>query len=387
MTSARDGHAIYASTRTFAHLDGARALAVLAVVLYHFDALRTPWLRAVQSLGFFGVDVFFVLSGFLITTLLLREPPRPLGRILAAFYMRRALRIFPLYYTGVLLYAPVALLRSAESFGTYRDFLPSLLLYWSDWYLGCRPLPFPEFGHAWSLAVEEKFYLLWPLAVLLCHRRCGARIAAAAIVAVTAWRAYVAAGIADVTLLEGRLWYSFELRLDTLMWGCLLAHLLHHEGSWQRVVGIARRGPVQLAVLGAAVGVMALALAANGRADWLQWRYALMPPLIALLLAALVTQPTARRWSWLQWGPLAYVGRISYGVYVLHPLALSTVSFGLRHAPLPDGVATAVPLRFLLYVAATLGLCAASFRWFESPLLRLKRHFRSEPAGHPAPVR
>lgn len=386
MKTPREEHAAYLSTRTFVNLDGVRALAVLAVVLYHFDPLQTAWLRTIQGLGFFGVDVFFVLSGFLITTLLLREPPRPLGRILGDFYMRRALRIFPLYYAGVLLYAPVALQRSSESWATYREFLPSLLLYWSDWYLGFRPLPFPEFGHAWSLAVEEKFYLLWPLAVLLWHRRLGAAIAAAAIVAVTAWRAHVAGAMADGPLLEARLWYSFELRFDTLMWGCLLAHLLHHEGTWRRVVAVAHRGPVQCVTLAAAIGVMALAHAADARAGWLQWRYALMPPLVALLLAALVTQPLARRWSWLQWRPLAFVGRISYGVYVLHPLALSVVSLVLRHAPLSADLRTAAPLRGALYLAGTLALCAASYRWFESPLLRLKRHFRSDAKAGPSPA-
>jgi peptidoglycan/LPS O-acetylase OafA/YrhL len=372
-------HATYRSTRTFVNLDGVRALAVLAVVLYHFDPLQTPWLRAVQGLGFLGVDVFFVLSGFLITTLLLREPARPLGTLLRAFYMRRALRIFPLYYVGVAVYAVVAIARGAESWTTYRGFLPSLLLYWSDWRLAFQPLPFPQFGHAWSLAVEEKFYLLWPLAALLWNRRHGSRIALATIVAATVWRAIVVHGIDDPDLVEARLWYSFELRLDTLMWGCLLAHLLHDAGTYRRVAALAGHAATQCAAVAGALGVILLLLVRRQPDEWLQWRYATMPPLLAVLLAALVVQPSARRWSWLQQRPLAFVGRISYGVYVLHPLALSIVSLSLRNLPTAAEGPLLVPLRFGLYLLTTLAICTASHAWLERPLLRLKRRYRVEP--------
>src|SRR5262245_11307149 len=101
-------HAEYLDTRFFANLDGVRALAVLAVILFHGDRFGSAAMERVREAGTSGVDVFFVLSGFLITTLLLREKPRPMGSTLRGFYVRRALRIFPLYYAAIPLYAVAA---------------------------------------------------------------------------------------------------------------------------------------------------------------------------------------------------------------------------------------------------------------------------------------
>lgn len=377
MSSPSLGHAEYRATRTFANLDGLRALSVLAVLLYHFDPLRVPVLGTIQHAGFFGVDVFFVLSGFLITTLLLREPERPLRKILSGFYVRRTLRIFPLYYAAVGLYALVAWQRGAAAWGGYVEFLPSLALYWSDLRLAFHPLPFPEFGHSWSLAVEEKFYLLWPLLVLMGRRRCGAVVAAGTVAGVTLWRALVARDPAMADILEARLWYAFDLRIDTMMWGCLLAYALHDQRWYARLAGLVSQGRVQLVFLTTLGLLMAMAVLVDRGAMTLQVRYACTPPLVALALAAVVTQPEASRWRWLQWSPLAFVGRISYGIYVLHPISMSIVRILLRCTAGEEWRGSAATITALvLYLGLTLCVCAASFRWFESPLLRLRQRFR-----------
>ncbi len=368
-------HADYRATHTFVQLDGLRALSVLAVLLYHFEPLPWAWLRTLQATGFLGVDVFFVLSGFLITTLLLREPVRPLRVALGAFYARRTLRILPLFYVACGAYAAAAWLRGGEVWTTFRTFLPPLLLHWSDVHLAAAPEPFPYFGHAWSLGVEEKFYLLWPLAVLARDRAIGGRIAVVSIAGVTLWRTVLAAGEPESMALQGRLWYGFDVRLDSLMWGCLLAYLLHAPGSYDRVAARLRQPFV---VAAAAAAVVALALDAalgENHGTRLALRYAAMPALLAVLLGFVVTAPAARGFAWLRARPLVFIGRSSYGVYVLHPLALYAVRASSR-AISGDPIAAPAWVRLLAYVALAVLVSAASFHWLEAPLLRLKRRFR-----------
>ncbi|MBX3463913.1 MAG: acyltransferase [Planctomycetes bacterium] len=374
-------HADFRATRVFANLDGLRAMSVLAVLLYHFEPLPWGWLRPVQQAGFFGVDVFFVLSGFLITTLLLREPPRPVAVALKAFYARRTLRILPLFYAACGLYAAAAWLRGAEAWPLYRDFLPALLLHWSDVHLAAAPEPFPYFGHSWSLAVEEKFYLLWPLAVLARGRALGAAIAVTAVVAVTIWRAALALGEPASMALEGRLWYGFDVRLDSLMWGCLLAYALHRPGSFARVSGWLRRPWVGAAALVGFVGLALDAVLGENHGLRLCVRYSLTPGLLAVLVGIVVLGPAASGLAWLRWRPLVYVGRISYGLYVLHPLAFAAVRIVARRFGVDgdggggDGV-LGIGGRFVACVGLSVLVCAASFRWFEGPLLRWKQRFR-----------
>ena len=369
-------HAEYRETRTFANLDGIRALSVLAVVLYHFDPLPWAWLRTIQHAGFFGVDVFFVLSGYLITTLLLREPDRPIGTALFAFYARRTLRIFPLFYAACALYAAAAWWAGGTAWAAYRDYLPALLLYWSDVHLALHPEPFPPFGHAWSLAVEEKFYLVWPFAALAWRRAHGLSIAMGTIVAVTLWRFVVALGEPASHALQARLWYAFDLRLDSLMWGCVLAYALHRERSYERLTAWLRRKWVGALALAAALWLAIDVVLHDNTGLRLCVRYTLAPPLLALVVGTAVTAPHSPRLRWLQWRPLAWVGVISYGVYVLHPLAghvMKRVVGGVFAEPAaPPGLA----VQFVGYVALSLAISGLSFRWFEAPILRQKRRFR-----------
>ncbi|MGE3173725.1 MAG: acyltransferase family protein [Planctomycetota bacterium] len=362
----------YQRTRTFAALDGVRALAVLWVLAFHC-APSTLGLQFLRHHGDLGVDVFFVLSGFLITTLLLREPPAPLGAQLGRFYMRRSLRIFPLYYGAVLLYWGAAhVARSDGSVAEYQRFLPSLLLYWSDWYLAFRPDAHPPFVQAWSLAVEEKFYLLWPFAVLLWPRH-ALRLAAVGILAVIGWRAVVAAGGAT----EARLYYPFELRLDALLWGAVLAALLHGERGFAAVRHAARPAVFWTAALG-------LAATALWSTNAEPWRYVAVPLVTAVLLAGVVLRPSMPGAGLLRLAPLQFVGRVSYGVYVLHPLCISAAQRVVQKLGLPDDGL------FEFALGAPLSVAAAwvSFRWFEQPFLRLKERFRTAPpsAASAAPV-
>lgn len=362
--------ASYQETRTFTALDGMRAFAVLWVVAFHCEpsnwdlqSIGLQWIRLqwIGGHGDFGVDVFFVLSGFLITTLLLREPPAPIQKQLGRFYMRRTLRIFPLYYAAVLLYWGASqFARDPESAAAYVDFLPSLCLYWSDYYLAFRPEAHPQFVHAWSLAVEEKFYLLWPLVVLF-WPRATLRTAVAGVIAIVVWRAVVAGeGVS-----EARLYYAFELRLDALLWGAALAALMHRERTYRWVRKLARPTVFWTAFAGLMVTA---AVSTNGD----QWRYLAVPVCSAVLLAGVVVQPAMAGTSILHNRALRYVGKVSYGIYVLHLLVLSLVLRLMNRFGLEDGL-----VQFVIGAPLSVLVAGIAFRWFEMPFLRWKQRFRS----------
>jgi len=153
----------------FPALDGLRALSVILVVFNHLHADVPVWIQGTR-----GVDVFFVLSGFLITTLLLRERART-GRVsLRAFYIRRFFRIVPVYFATILLYFfAVHAAHDATKIQQYEAALPWLLSFMREY----APASAGNIlGHAWTLAIEEKFYLCWPVLMIGLYPSCGRRV-------------------------------------------------------------------------------------------------------------------------------------------------------------------------------------------------------------------
>ncbi|WP_052460937.1 acyltransferase family protein [Microbacterium gorillae] len=206
--------------RVIPSLDGIRALAVIFVIWGHGAATlpQTPvveQLRAFLPGGYFGVQVFFVLSGFLITTLLLREQSKN-GRIsLGGFYRRRAYRILPALFLFLLIVTVLALTGVINGVGPRDIISPALFLrdYWpldGAWWT----------GHLWSLSVEEQFYILWPLLVLLLPRRVAVRVLIVGIVLSPFIRigTYLLPFVPDAAVT-----FMFHTRADALMIGCLLA--------------------------------------------------------------------------------------------------------------------------------------------------------------------
>jgi peptidoglycan/LPS O-acetylase OafA/YrhL len=364
-------HDQFRATRTFALLDGVRALAVLWVVAYHCEPSRLG-LDFVARHGDLGVDVFFVLSGFLITTLLLRGPLAPARVQLGRFWVRRALRIFPLYYAAVLLYWLAARVGAREdSAAEFAAFVPSLLGYWSDWYLAHEGSAQPPFVHAWSLAVEEKFYLLWPVAVLLWPRAtpwlCLLGIGAAIV-----WRS----GLAAAGVGEARLYYPFELRIDALLWGSLLASMLHAKATYAWAAAAARP-----AVFWSALAALLATAAISSNAD--VWRYTVVPVASAVLIAGVVVRPSMPAAALLGQRWVRHVGVVSYGIYVLHPLCLHAVQRGLGGGA---GARLDGLFEFALGAPLAVLVASASFAWFERPFLRLKDRFRGKGSAPPPPV-
>jgi peptidoglycan/LPS O-acetylase OafA/YrhL len=279
-------------------LDGVRALSILAVVFFH---CRAPW----GDGGFVGVDVFFVLSGFLITSLLAAEH-RNGGIEIGAFYARRALRLYPTLL--LLLAAYVAL--APILWPTDDRWLVVVLnaFYVMDYTLAFWNVPSPT-GHTWSLGVEEKFYLLWPLLLplLLRTRRPIAWLLGAFLV-VTAWRYSVA-------LKSG--WLQAYFRFDTHMSGILLGAIaaLTRLKVSKPAFAIACTTLVILVAV-PIIATTAFSVSVEGVTLGIT-----LAELSAFVLVRYVAEHAKSRF--LSSGPMVYIGKLSYGIYLWHfPLVI-----------------------------------------------------------------
>ena len=358
-------------------LDGLRGFAILAVVLFHAMFLDVGLLGAARPaptdvyptlalLGWCGVDVFFVLSGFLITGILLRSKGAP--GYFRNFYARRALRIFPLYYlvVGLLLFA---LDRPAMTGAEEASYL---LYYQNVRYALVGEGTFdPARLITWSLAIEEQFYLVWPTVVWLCSRRALVRVCVAVVVGAIVLRLWLLAGGLHTTH------FLTPCRLDTLAAGALLA-LVPPPPRW---FGVA------CAWLGFG-GLLAVARQTGNpfpESIPMQQQGLIAALVFAVGLLTLARQPQGRVVGVFRLRPLRALGQVSYCVYLVHFLVLDALTRGVL--ALPDGakqaIASALPAQA---IAALLGLCclcgswlvaAISWRVFEEPILRLKRHFPS----------
>ncbi len=349
-------------------LDGVRALAVGLVVLGHIDDVLLPGGRDPLPGGFLGVDLFFVLSGFLITRLLLTERSRT-GRVgLGAFYLRRAARLLPavvLLLIGHAIWVTVA--DVGVTAAMERDSILVVGLYVSNWASQLdRDLAF-GLGHLWSLSVEEQFYLAWPLLVWAVRRRTS-----------LLWPV-IGVGVAFAVATRQDLWGDVhwlliyirtDARMDALLLGCALG-IVHHRGLVARMSRGAR-GALGLAGLAGLVGA-AMALQPS--------REVLYGPgftLVALAAAALIAGVVegdgglARVFSL---RPLRAVGRVSYGVYLWHFPAFLAVDHAWPDAPALALVAVAL--------GATAVLVVASWTLVERPVLRWAHRRRSDRSTGP----
>jgi peptidoglycan/LPS O-acetylase OafA/YrhL len=367
-------------------LDGVRGLAILLVLFVHFVGDATPTSAVeriavkISNYGIWGVDLFFVLSGFLITGILLKTRAHP--SYFRNFYVRRTLRIFPLYYAvlavlfGVLpmlraLY-PAGLAESAAHQGWIWSYTTNVHLALSKtWSL-------PYVGHFWSLAVEEHFYLAWPVIVFLLPLDSLAAVCFAGTVGALALRITLAnLGASSIAILV-----LTPCRLDALCIGAVLAVLQQRIGM-PRLVGIARRAIVPLAI--AALGLSAWNLLRATRVD------IVLPArgtALALFFGALIlTTIGASRSSLLgrlfASRALRFFGRYSYGLYVFHGIvAYAMFDLGVDRALTErSGNHAGAMIAFALGgMVVSLVMAVASYELFEKRLLRLKDRFA--PATH-----
>lgn len=355
----------FQSRTYFGGLDGLRAIGVIAVVWVHVSG---PHAWAVLNHGHKGVDLFFAVSGFLITSLLLREYSANGGIDIRSFYLRRALRIFPLYYLVLGLYCALVFATGA---GTPRGAhfwsnLPAFLTYTSNWFVRLDDIAGGDgviFYFAWSLATEEQFYLFWPALMMLLFWL-SRRFWTAAIAALLLLVLQVLASTGDTNA-------SFSLLVlsslaPAILFGSMFAVLLHHKDSFQLL------WPVLGHRWMPALALLVLLACLQFEADGMLTRF-----VIAVFVASVALREDSVLHPALMWKPAVFVGSISYGIYLMHMLAANVVRRIVGHA---TGLDVFIGTLLLVLVMAYL-----SFRYFERPILRFKDRLRARERAAPLP--
>jgi peptidoglycan/LPS O-acetylase OafA/YrhL len=342
-------------------LDGLRFFAFLAVFLSHVAVFsngaspsRPVVVELCNMLGRFGVDLFFALSAYLLTCLMLAERENSGTLRLGAFYMRRLLRIWPLYFTWLMVLMLTRHLWSDYSLGFFVPFL----LFGANFAASFGLITSIVILPLWSLSVEEQFYLVWPLLFRKLTRR-GVLVAG-----VTLW---IFTGFARFELLRlgmtpHQIWFIGFTRVGAIALGIVMAAMPRYSvrarGLWF-LLGLACWGDAALCHLyrmhpeGMTAPMLGYSMAAIGAAAFLF-------AAIGIKRGSLLTHPN-----------FIYLGRISYGMYVFHGAALALAS---RIVPaMPDPIFW--PAFAIVAFNLTLVLSTASYRWLESPFLQLKKRY------------
>jgi peptidoglycan/LPS O-acetylase OafA/YrhL len=399
---AREVSAVAPPSGRFEGLDGLRGVAILLVLLWHtaivtrFPVEAMGPLRPLVMSGWAGVDLFFALSGFLITALLLREEQRSQaaghGRTFSAwrFYARRALRILPVFYAVFLLktyfmsrYPVFTSIRVTELWAAHSPLgLLPYATFWGTYFLGYL---WPHFGQQmpthpgeaydvyWSLYVEEHFYLLWPLFLLLVRSsklRLGISLAICLLLPLLRFWAVHRQG--DLFVLVQQV---SHYRIDSILWGGVAAL------AFSRLTELTLPARQRRLLLGlAAAAVVALVLGGQlsmrprGTALGLGLGLTLLALGTALLLVELVAAPRSRLCRALQWRPLAVIGRLSFAAYLIHMPMMDLARAVFFASPRGPHVGNLL-LAFVLFAALTL-VAAAVLHWtIERPFLALKDRY------------
>jgi peptidoglycan/LPS O-acetylase OafA/YrhL len=340
-------------------LDGIRAVAVMAVLFYHANS---PWALG----GFLGVETFFVLSGFLITSLLLAEWQSTDGIDLKNFWLRRARRLLPAVWLLLLVLPILAVLFAGDALPRLQEDIPAALFYITNWVYIVREVPYFEaFGRPpllqqlWSLAVEEQFYLLWPLILLfllriLKHSRYGLLTAMSIIVAAsTLWMALLYSPDADPL----RIYYGTDTRAAGFLVGAMLAVIWspgrQSYASSRRIFETFGWG-----------GLIALVILYNRLNEFQPFLYRggiLLTALASALLIVGASSPTTWISRFLEIPLLRWIGSRSYSIYLWHwPVFMLT----------RPGVDIQLPALLIRVgqVAVTFLLAELSYRWIETPV-------------------
>ena len=349
-----DTHRRFLGTKLFPSLDGLRGLSIIAVVWHH-----AGWHgEGILARGNRGVDLFFAISGFLITTLLLREQSNTGAISLRNFYIRRTLRIFPAYYAAVLLYTLVvtAVERHSPYAAAFYGNLPFFLTYTSNWFVSLNQGTRVIFYFAWSLATEEQFYLFWPSVVRFARR----------------WYVpvIVMTGLLVASYLVNR-WFEQSVPHSRPMLaiilgsvampiclGCLLAYATHRPAAFRvtyRLAGQPWSAPLAFALMLVCLSVEPLAGTALSVA-------------MTYLVATCAVRTDHGMSALLDNRVLRYVGTVSYGTYLFHMLAINVVRKVLVRSGEPV-------LVFVFALPLAIGFATLSYRYFEQRFLALKGRY------------
>ena len=354
-------------------LDGLRFFAFLFVFVLHglphepgpwmrlgIAEGATRWLVSAVMAGQFGVDLFFTLSSYLITELLIREWHKRGGIDVRSFYIRRALRIWPLYFVFLgltILIVPYFL--PSEYLAPIH--IAAFLLFSGNWTIAVTGFPPSVASPLWSVSIEEQFYILWPLAI----SKLGLRRIVPVALGLIAFASFARVVLVLLRASNHVHWTVTFTRLEPIALGALLA-------VWLRggALGLPRGARPLLFAIGLAGWVIGLRFNPGGPGNLVL--YPLVAAGAAMMLLATLRDDA--RATFLASPTMTYLGRISYGLYVYHFLAIKLLLHWIGPAATED------PLLALLVLpsgalAMTVALAALSYRYIETPFLNLKRRF------------
>jgi peptidoglycan/LPS O-acetylase OafA/YrhL len=348
-------------------LDGLRTLAVAAVAWSHWMGpyqFRFDW-------GLMGVNLFFVLSGFLITGILLDSragTAGPAGRWFAIrqFYTRRVLRIFPLFYMTLALLALVGVRPIRQTLLWHLCYLSNVCFFrQGGWQLATSNI-----SHFWSLAVEEQFYLVWPYLMIFLPVRRLRPVVLGLIVLAPVYRVMM-----GLLVPENKLAFVLTIGcLDALGVGALLAYAQRSGGNSRWDAEAVARWLLRLG-LPAWVALELLIRAHLVPGPFLQMRQTFLDMIFGWVILS-GARGFGGWFGWfLQCPPMAYLGKISYGLYVFHNLMVYALVFAVRDLHVPEVVLTVPWIHRLSLVVLTISAAAVSWHFYEKPLNDLKRFF------------
>ncbi len=348
-------------------LDGVRALAVIGVLLYHADL---TWIRG----GFLGVDVFFVLSGFLITTLILEEYERSDGIDFKRFYLGRARRLLPALVLMLAVVAVAAAFFYRDVASQVRSDIVASIFYVNNWWYIVADQSYFEFigrppllKHLWSLAVEEQFYLVWPAIAFLVMRRSGRRgvrlTALGLALLSTAWMIWLATSNGYPEYADpSRAYFGTDSHAMGLLIGAALA-TFWRPGRLSKTLPTGGVVIITGTGLAALAGVIWFFVAVGEFTPWMYRGGFLLLALIVAVLIAMASHPASPLGRWMGTQPWRYIGQRSYGLYLWHWPIFMVTRPGLD-TPL-DGI----PL-LIVRLALTFAIAELSFRFVEMPIRR-----------------
>ncbi len=354
-------HDAYLRRAHFPELDGLRGLCALLVITVHLYSHKAAW---AWLAGDRAVTLFFALSGLLITTLALREEGRDGRLALGPFFIRRAFRLFPLYYFVLAVYIAYVLVLGrgdADQQASLSEALAWYALYFQEvpfFDLIVRQQRDLPFFHSWSLGVEEKFYLLWPpLAFVLWRCRPALRLRGT-----VALVAALTLGLPILAWVGFQQWARYLSSYQAILAGCLLAQWLHDADAFERLGRLARGWTAFIALialhaLSSLHGLISIVVS-------------VLYPLAALVVLAGLMRGEGALSAFFRWGPLVAVGKLSYGVYLVHLLAMALVYkvFAVGSWSVVGSV-----LAYLVVAGVSVAVAAVLHVVIEAPMIRLGR--------------
>ena len=362
------GHKPAAAKRYITSIDGLRAFAVIAVILYH---LNVPFAQG----GLLGVTVFFVISGYLITGLLTAEWESSGSINLLQFWLRRIRRLFPAIVAVIVVMAALFALLSPVLLTKMRpDILPGLFWFENWWYIVRGISYFDAIGapsplsHFWSLAIEEQFYLVWPILLLgMFKAKVGEKGVRRVCLVLAVVSALAMALLFDPHGDPSRVYYGTDTRAFSLLIGAWLSFIwpgtqLTEEST--RDVSASSVRMLDLAGLVAFIGIILMCVFVNGLSDFMYYGGLFLCSILTAVVIAALSHPRSQLARIAAWGPFVWVGQRSYGMYLWHfPIVLLFAQLFNVHGVYPWWFD-------LLVITVVCAVSAASYAFIENPIRR-----------------